>query len=94
MKRDKTLMGDMFSLFSNHTIKRTLQLWISTIILLLAFSIIVPFSGPSAVGARPTPEREGAGAALIRLTIERRARRRPPRVYTPDLFQAKCATLS
>ena len=36
-------MGHMFSLFSNHTIKRTLQLWISTIILLLAFSIIVPF---------------------------------------------------
>lgn len=36
-------MGHMFSLFSNHTIKTRLQLWISTIIVLLTFSIIVPF---------------------------------------------------
>ena len=36
-------MGHIFSLFSNHTIKTRLQLWISTIILLLTFSIIVPF---------------------------------------------------
>ncbi|CAN7226463.1 diguanylate cyclase [Paenibacillus sp. LjRoot153] len=36
-------MGHLFSLFSDHTIKTRLQLWISAIILLLAFSIIVPF---------------------------------------------------
>ncbi|OAS19877.1 sensor domain-containing diguanylate cyclase [Paenibacillus oryzisoli] len=36
-------MGHVFSLFSEHTIKTRLQLWISAIILVLAFSIIVPF---------------------------------------------------
>ncbi|WNR45183.1 sensor domain-containing diguanylate cyclase [Paenibacillus roseipurpureus] len=36
-------MGRMLTLFTNHTIKMRLQLWISTIIVLLAFSIIVPF---------------------------------------------------
>ncbi|KRE82549.1 hypothetical protein ASG89_14965 [Paenibacillus sp. Soil766] len=36
-------MGHIFSHFTDHTIKTRLQLWISGIILLLAFSIIVPF---------------------------------------------------
>ncbi|OCT14805.1 hypothetical protein A8709_11590 [Paenibacillus pectinilyticus] len=36
-------MGRMLSLFSNHTIKMRLQLWISASIVILAFSIIVPF---------------------------------------------------
>ncbi|MDR6551990.1 diguanylate cyclase [Paenibacillus qinlingensis] len=36
-------MGHLFSLFTNHTIKIRLQLWISGIILVLAFSIIIPF---------------------------------------------------